>query len=48
MKCSPLFVVPILGLAGAAYAQGAGSGASTSVSFDCPEDSCHVLTLVQG
>ena len=48
MKCSPLFVVPILGLAGAAYAQGAGSGASTSVSFDCPEDACHVLPWFRG
>ena len=40
----------ILGLAftGAAFAQSAVSGANTSVTFDCPEDECHVLPWYRG
>jgi hypothetical protein len=47
-KGSPFVLIPSLALAAAVYAQGAGSGASTSVSFECPEEACHVLPWFRG
>lgn len=49
-KYFPFLLIPSLAFAGAVHAQVqvAGSGASTSVSFDCPEDECHVLPWFRG
>ena len=48
MKYSPFFLIPVLGLAGAAYAQGAASDESVAVTFDCPEGECHLLPWFRG
>ena len=48
MKRIPIFLILAFALAGVAFAQGAVSDASTTVTFDCPDDECHVLPYFKG